>query len=124
MGRSVVEDKRFRFSVRVVKLCRMMTEQKKEYVLSKQLLRSGTSVGANVAEAECGFSRRDFLAKMYIAYKECAETAYWLELLCATEYLTEAEYTSIFRDCMELEKMLSAITKTTCESGVSITPNS
>ncbi|MFI3313121.1 MAG: four helix bundle protein [Eubacteriales bacterium] len=115
MGRNAVEEKSFRFSIRVVRLYRMMTEQKKEYVLSKQLLRSGTSIGANVTEAEHGFSRKDFLAKMYIAYKECAETAYWLKLLYATDYLSEAEYHSICGDCMELKKMLSAITKTTRE---------
>lgn len=115
MGRSAVEDKSFQFAIPIVRLHRMMTERKKEYALSKQILRSGTSIGANVAEAECGFSRKDFLAKMYIAYKECAETAYWLKLLYATEYLSEKEYTSLYRDCMELKKMLSLITKTTRE---------
>jgi len=99
------------FAKRIVKLYRYLVEEKKEYVLSKQLLRSGTSIGANITEAECGISRKDFLAKMYIAFKECAETQYWLELLESSEYLTEKEYQSINADCEELRKILSSITK-------------
>ena len=87
-------------------------KEKQEYVLSKQLLRSGTSVGANLAEAECAISKKDFLAKVYIALKECSEAQYWLELLYETEYLTEEEFRSIAADCEELRKMLSATTKT------------
>ncbi len=99
------------FAKRIVKLYRYLVEEKKEYVLSKQLLRSGTSIGANITEAECGISRKDFLAKMYIAFKECAETQYWLELLESSEYLSEKEYQSINADCEELRKILSSITK-------------
>ena len=87
--------------------------EKKEYVLSKQLLRSGTSIGANIAEANCAISKKDFLAKMYIAFKECSETAYWLELLYGAEYLSKTEFESINLDCIELQKILSSITKTT-----------
>lgn len=101
------------FAVRIIKLYKYLTESKNEYVLSKQLLRSGTSIGANITEAECGFSRKDFLAKMYIAFKECAETKYWLELLHETDYITENEFNSIVTDCEELLKLLTAITKTT-----------
>ena len=77
------------FAVRIVKLYRYLCEEKKEFVMSKQLLRSGTSIGANIAESECAISRKDFLSKVYIALKECAETLYWLELLFDTDYLTE-----------------------------------
>lgn len=101
-----------RFAVRIVKLYKYLCEEKHEYVLSKQLLRSGTSIGANLAEAECAISKKDFLSKIYIALKECAETKYWLELLNETEYLTEEQFQSIFSDCEELRKMLSATTKT------------
>ena len=101
-----------RFAVRIVKLYKYLCEEKHEYVLSKQLLRSGTSIGANLAEAECAISKKDFLSKIYIALKECAETKYWLELLNETEYLTVAQFQSIFSDCEELRKMLSATTKT------------
>ena len=100
------------FAVRIVKLYRYLCDEKKEYVLSKQLLRSGTSIGANLAEAECAISRKDFLSKVYIALKECVETEYWLELLHETDYLTEQEYKSINTDCEELRKMLSSTTKT------------
>lgn len=101
-----------RFAVRIVKLYQYLCDEKREYVLSKQLLRSGTSIGANLAEAECAISRKDFLAKIYIALKECAETKYWLELLHETEYLSPEEFQSIYADCEELRKMLSSTTKT------------
>jgi four helix bundle protein len=101
-----------KFAVRIVNLYKYLCENKKEYVLSKQLLRSGTSIGANLAEAEYGISEKDFLAKVYISLKECAETLYWLELLYQTEYLTETEYNSINKEALELLKMLKATTKT------------
>lgn len=84
--------------------------------MSKQLLRSGTSVGANVREALCGISRKDFLAKMYIAFKECVETQYWIELLSETDFLSKDEFESINSDCEELRKILSSITKTMGET--------
>ena len=80
--------------------------------MSKQLLRSGTSIGANLAEAECAISRKDFLAKIYIALKESAETKYWLELLHETDILSDMEFQSIYEDCEELRRILSATTKT------------
>ena len=81
--------------------------------MSKQILRSGTSVGANIVEAQSGSSRRDFLNKMYIAFKECNETAYWLDLLYSGEFISEKEYNSMSKDCMELRRLLSSITATT-----------
>ena len=107
------------FSVRIVNLYKFLTETKNEYVLSKQILRSGTSIGANIAESECAISSADFLSKIYIALKECAETKYWLELLKNTEYITEAQFESIEADCEELRKILSSTTKTMSEKNKS-----
>ncbi len=101
-----------KFAIRTVKLYKYLCEEKKEYVLSKQLLKSGTSIGANIAESECAISKRDFLAKIYIALKEANETLYWIDLLFETEYLTEQEYCSITADCEEIKKILTATTKT------------
>jgi four helix bundle protein len=107
-----VKIKSKKFAVRIVNLYKYLCEDKKEYILSKQLLRAGTSIGANVAESECAISKRDFLNKIYIALKECAETVYWLELLYETGYLNEKEYISIKKDCEEMRSMMSATTKT------------
>ena len=108
-----VKTKSLAFAKRIVFAYQYLCEEKKEYVLSKQLLRSGTSIGANVAEAQYGSSRKDFLNKLYIALKECAETLYWLELLVSCDYFTETEYRSIHKDCVELQKLLVSITKST-----------
>ncbi|BBB91749.1 MAG TPA: four helix bundle protein [Methylomusa anaerophila] len=110
------------FAIRIIKLYKFLTETKKEFVLSKQLLRSGTSIGANLAEAECSISRKDFLAKVYIALKESAESLYWLELLPETEYLSDTEFQSVYNDCLEIKKMLMATTKTMANKNS--TPNS
>lgn len=107
-----VAEKSFQFAIRIVNLYRYLSSEKKEYVLSKQLLRSGTSIGANVAEAQEPQSQNDFIAKLYIALKEASETKYWLRLLSATNYLTEKESGSLLQDCTELEKLLTAIIKT------------
>ena len=120
---NVIKSKSLAFAKRIVKLYKYLCDEKKEYVLSKQLLRSGTSIGANVQEAECGISKKDFLAKMYIAFKECVETEYWLELL-KDEYLSLSKYESIKNDCEELRKILSSITKTTKENSSLHTHNS
>jgi len=120
---NTVKYKSLEFAKRIVKLYKYLCENKNEYVLSKQLLKSGTSIGANIAEAECGISRKDFLAKMYIAFKECVETGYWLELLLSGDYINEKEYQSIMVDCVELRKMLSSITKTTKNNSSLLTPN-
>ena len=109
---SIIGEKSKRFAVHIIKLYQYLCREKKEYILSKQLLRSATSIGANMAEAEWAFGRKDFLAKIYIAFKETAETIYWLDLLCQTGYLTEAQYQFCYQEANELRKMLSATTKT------------
>ncbi len=114
--KNITENKSFNFAVRIINLYKHISKEKSEYVLSKQLLRSGTSIGANVSEAVQGQSRNDFLAKMNIALKEAYETEYWLRLLRSTDYLSEKEYTSIYNDCTELEKLLVSIVKTTKKS--------
>jgi len=110
---NIVEEKSFRFAIRVVNINKLLCSQRKEYVLSKQLLRSGTSIGANIAESQNAQSRADFLSKLEIALKETSETKYWLRLLHATDYLTDSEFNSIFSDCIELEKILVSIIKST-----------
>ena len=110
---NIVEEKSFCFAVRIVNLCKYLQTEKKEFVLSKQLLRSRTSIGANVAEAQQAQSRADFLSKLNIALKEAAEAKYWLRLLRATEYLTEGQFESVYHDNVELEKILVSIVKTT-----------
>jgi four helix bundle protein len=106
----------FSFSVRIVKLCRVLREQRREFILSNQLERSGCSIGANVTEAKQGQSRADFLSKNSIALKETVETAYWLRLLHATGYLSDREFRSIYKDCDEIKRILASIVKTTRES--------
>ena len=107
-----VEEKSFLFAIRIVKLYKHLTDTKREYHLSKQLLRSGTSIGANIAEAQQAQSRADFISKLSISLKEASETDYWLRLLNATEFLSDAEFLPVHGDCTELEKMLTAIIKT------------
>jgi four helix bundle protein len=112
MKKSVLKEKSFGFAVRIVNLYRHLCEEKKEFVLSKQVLRSGTSVGAMVHEAEHSESKADFIHKMAIAQKEINETIYWLELMCKTEYLSIKEFDSINNDAVELIKMLTSSIKT------------
>ena len=111
MRENVVKDKSFAFAVRVVKLYQFLCEQKKEYVLSKQLLRSGTSVGAMIREAEHAETKNDFKHKMGIAQKEINETIYWLELLHKTDYLTLNQFESMNEDAVEIIKIITAILK-------------
>jgi four helix bundle protein len=99
------------FAIKIVGLYKSLID-KKEFVLARQILRSGTSIGANLAEAECAISKRDFLSKVYISLKECAETIFWLDLLYETNFITESEYTDIKDDCEILRRILSATTKT------------
>ena len=112
MDNNQIFDKSFQFALRIVKLYKLLTAERKEFILSKQLLRSGTSIGANVAEAQNAQSRPDFLSKLSIALKETSETKYWLKLMQASDYLTEKEAASMLRDCIELEKLLVSIIKT------------
>ena len=106
---SIVEGKAFDFAKRIVKLYNYLANEKKEYTMSKQLLRSGTSIGSNIAESQCAQSKSDFISKIYIALKETNETKYWLRLLKEMEYISEKEFSSIFDDCCEIYKMLSSI---------------
>ena len=112
-NRSIVKGKSKSFAIRIIRLYQYLRTEKREFVISKQLLRSGTSIGANVNEALCGISKKDFLAKIYISYKEAAECNYWLDLLYETGYLNSNEYKSINKDCKELLSILSSIPKTT-----------
>jgi len=107
-----IQDKSFAFAVRVVNLCKMLQTERKEFILSKQLMRSGTSIGANIAEAQNAQSRADFLSKLNISLKEATECIYWLRLLRATEYISELEFESIVSDCREIEKILVTSVKT------------
>ena len=111
MSSNQIIEKSFAFAVRTVNLCKYLTAKKKEYVLSKQLLRAGTSIGANVAEAQRGQSKADFASKMTIALKEANEVAYWLRLLFETEYITEKQYLDLEKDIEEILKILTSICK-------------
>ena len=110
---SVTLDKSKKFAIRIYNLYKYLCGEKKEYVLAKQLLRSGTSIGANLTEAQYAVSRKEFLVKATISLKECAETEYWLDLLKEIELLSQKEYDSIMSDCKEILKLLISITKTT-----------
>jgi four helix bundle protein len=109
-----IVDKSFSFAVKIVDICRYLQQDKKEYVLSKQLLRSGTSIGANVNEAQAAQSKKDFIAKMAISSKEARETKYWLELLIETNYLSknDGKARNMVNENIELIKILTSIIKT------------
>ncbi len=111
MRENVIKNKSFAFAVRIVKLYQFLCEQKKEFILSKQLLRSGTSVGAMVREAEHAETKNDFKHKMGIAQKEINETIYWLELLKETDYLTNEQFESMNKDAVEIIKLITSIIK-------------
>ena len=106
---NVISDKTRAFAIRTIRLYQYLCDEKNEYVLSKQVLRSGTSVGANVKEAIRGQSKADFIAKMSIALKEASETEYWLDLLAETGYLTKEQFESIQHECVEIIKILMSI---------------
>ena len=111
MENNNIQEKTFQFAIRIVKLCKILRMERHEYTLSKQLLKSGTSIGANVTEAQQAQSRADFLSKLNIALKEASETKYWLRLLHATDYVSDVEFQSIYSDCIEIEKILVASVK-------------
>ena len=117
MRQSAIRDKSFAFVLRVVRLYQYLQEQKREFVLSKQLLRSGTAVGALVREAEQAESKADFIHKLAIALKEANETEYWIELLTQTDYITPKSSESIRADLTELLKLLTSIIKTSKSNG-------
>lgn len=111
--KSIIKDKSFTFSINIIKLYRFLIEKQKEYILSKQLLRSGTAIGALVREAQNAESTKDFIHKLAIAQKECDETIYWLELLKETEYITVSEFDSVNKQAIELLKMIRSAIITT-----------
>lgn len=112
----IVLNKSMDFSIRIVRLYKYLCEEKKEFIISKQVMRCGTSIGANLREAKYAQSTVDFIHKNSIALKEVSETEYWLELLYKTEYITETEYESINNCCSEIAKMLTKIVRTTKEN--------
>lgn len=116
MKESVLKDKSYSFALRIVKLYKYIVSEKKEYVLSKQILRAGTSIGANVEEANHAQSKADFIHKLSISQKEAFETDYWLRLLRDSEYLTETQADSLLNDCRELQKLITASIKTAKEN--------
>ncbi|MBP3712222.1 MAG: four helix bundle protein [Bacteroidaceae bacterium] len=111
MKESIVRDKSMSFAIRIVRCYKYLVEEKHEFILSKQMLRSGTSVGANIKEALRGQSRPDFTAKMNISLKEASECEYWIELLTNTDYLPQDSAQSLLEDCRELIKILTSIVK-------------
>lgn len=113
MNDNAVVEKSLEFAVRIVNLCKYLNREHSEYIMSKQLLRCGTSIGANTAEAQRGQSKADFAAKMSIALKEANETEYWLKLLYRTDFLTKEQYESVFADIQELISILVAICRAT-----------
>ncbi len=110
---NVIQDKSFAFAIRIVNSYKYLTSEKKEFVLSKQLLGSGTSIGANTEEAISGVSDKDFLNKLGIASKEARESIYWLKILQATDYITKNEFESLFNEAEEICKILGKIQITT-----------
>lgn len=109
---NAVRDKSYAFARHCVKLYKYLCEEKKEYILSKQLLRSGTSIGANIAEGQYGQTKADFASKLSIAQKEAGETEFWLRLLGDEDYITKTQSESMLADCRELIRLLRSITKT------------
>lgn len=116
----IILDKSFDFAIRVIKLYKHLCDDKKEYILSKQLIRSGTSIGANINEAQAGQSKRDFIAKMSIASKEARESKYWIDLLIKTDYLNinETHVRSLLNDIEEIVKLLTSIVKSSQENEI------
>lgn len=119
---NVVYIKSRAFAIRSGKMYQHLTSERKEFILAKQFLRAATSIGANVTAALCAISRKEFLSKSHIAYKECAETCYWIDILHELGYLTDPEFESINHDCDEPIRLLAAITKNTRESLTSSPP--
>ena len=116
MKENIVDDKSRRFAVRIIKLYKYLKETHGEYVMSKQILRCGTSIGANISEAKYAESRDDFVHKLRIALKEAAETSYWLNILGETDYIYPKLYNSLNSDCIELIKLLTNIINTTIDN--------
>ncbi len=118
--KSIAQEKSEDFAIRIIKLCKFLAEEKHEHILSKQIMRSGTSIGANLAEAEYAISESEFLSKLYISLKEANETLYWLRLLQRAGYITDTQSRSLYKDCEEIQKMLSSSTKTIRMKSISV----
>ena len=116
MKENIIAEKSKAFALRVIKLYQYLCDKKKEYVISKQILRSGTSIGANVKEAICGQSKADFYAKMYIAYKEASETEYWLEIFAEAGLADREVVRALYRQCGTIRRILVASIRKTCSS--------
>ncbi len=116
MKETVLQKKSKAFAVRIIRMYQYLCEGEKEYILSKQVLRSGTSIGANIREAKRAQTTADFYAKLFISLKEAEETEYWLELLVETKYITKEMFDSIYADCEEIIKLLVTSTKTIKEN--------
>ena len=112
MKENIIKLKTYQFSIRIIKLSRYLVTEQKEFVLSKQILKSGTSIGANTEEADAGQSKKDFIAKLSIALKEAKETHYWLRLLFDSEYITKAMFDSMIKECEEIIYILTKILTT------------
>lgn len=112
MANNTLKDKSLLFAVRCVNLYKLLCDERKEFVLSKQMLRSGTSIGANISEALCAESNKDFIHKLHIAYKEANETQYWFEVMLKSNLINDIEYTSINNDLAEILALLTSIIKT------------
>ena len=116
MKENILIDKSIAFASRIIKLHQYLIKTKKETIISKQIVRSGTSIGANINEANYGQSKADFISKMHIALKETAETEYWIKLLTMSEYITEDMGSSLLSDCMEIKRVLIASINTAKEN--------
>ncbi len=112
MKENILAYKSKRFALKIIKLCRYINDSHREYILSRQLLRSGTSIGANIKEGAFAQTKADLIAKLFIAQKECAETEYWLELLYESGYIPKDDFAVVHQDCQELLRILVASTKT------------
>ena len=112
MNKDFILDKSKSFAIRIIGLYKYLCKEKMEFVMSKQILRSGTSIGANVHEAKYSVSKKEFIVKRQIALKEAAETKYWLEILLETDYISEEQFSSLAGDCEEMMKLLASSVKT------------
>jgi len=112
MKENIIKEKSYAFALLIIKVYKKLSIEKKEFVLSKQLLRSGTSIGANIEEATGGISKKDFIAKLHISFKEAKETQYWIRLLYDSEYLSKEDFGYLMPACDEILRILSAILKT------------
>ena len=108
MKENILIDKSIDFAARIVKLCKFLENSQKEHIISKQIIRSGTSIGANINEAQYGNSKADFISKLHISLKEAAETEYWVRLLYKSELIDKKMFNSLLDDCLELKKLLIA----------------